>query len=170
MNSTEAVTRGASRDYEPPRPVVYGSDDAADALAPVLRKSSDAVLRMFRGGQLPAADLGHGQPGRQRRLLAIPAATIDRVAMHGPASMHLPLGLDAIRASLEPYPELMTAGDLSRALSIHRQTVFDLVVSGQIPAKRIGHIYVARRSVVARWLHGVIRAGLETWQAKVAAA
>lgn len=163
MNIATAPTMDATPKRGSLRQVVYGSADAGELLAPILRSKPVRVACNFREGHLPSADLGHGQRGRSRRMLAIPAATIDRAALVGPAALHRAPSLAEIREGLAEYPELMSSVDVGHALGISRVAAWKLSRDGHLPAVLVGSGYVTKRSDLAEWLHRTIRDSLAAW-------
>ena len=52
----------------------------------------------------------------------------------------------------ESYSDIIKTEDLCRMLSISKNTAYELIRSGQIPARRIGRIYRIRKSDVVNFM------------------
>lgn len=52
----------------------------------------------------------------------------------------------------ETYSDIIKTEDLCRMLSISKNTAYELIRSGQIPARRIGRIYRIRKIDVVNFM------------------
>ncbi len=164
MELNTATPTRASRSRVALRPVLYDPYNAGGLLAPVLRRDPRAICEAFSRGRLPAADLGHGEPGRERRLPMVAAATIDRTALDGAAALHRAPDFTEIRAGLAAYPEVMGPSDVGQALGgLTPWTVHRMMDRGHMPSVRTAAGRTVRRSVLARWLYETIRDSMKAW-------
>lgn len=58
----------------------------------------------------------------------------------------------SMAALLDPkIPDLVNAMEAAEILAVSRQAVIDFVASGQLPARKVGRVWLLRRSVVERF-------------------
>ena len=56
------------------------------------------------------------------------------------------------RTILREYPDVLTVGELSRALGISSKTGYRLIREGKLAAKKYGASYIIRRENISWWL------------------